>query len=99
MKKIQKFKADFCVEHEQFFQGHGVAFTKWGDVFTGAGACEQDAFNDALECLALSEDVDPDSWALLEAHMDELSQKMPKEIEEDDHAQVYVYCGLFIKWA
>ena len=36
-------------EHEQYFQGCGVAFTKFEHVATGAGHTARDAYADALD--------------------------------------------------
>lgn len=51
-------------EHEQFFKGCGVSFTKFTDVATGIGNDAAEAFEDALECLAQGdwETEDSDSW-------------------------------------
>lgn len=40
------------IEHEQYFQGHGIALTQWQDCATGVGTTELEAFDDALESLA-----------------------------------------------
>ena len=40
-------------EHAQYFQGHGVSYTRYTDCATGAGSSNHEALNDALECLYL----------------------------------------------
>ncbi len=40
------------IDHNQYFQGHGVSFSKFTDCATGIGDSEIEAFNDALESLA-----------------------------------------------
>jgi hypothetical protein len=40
------------IEAPDYFQGHGIAFTKWADCATGIGDTLIDALNDALESLA-----------------------------------------------
>ena len=43
------------VEHEQYFQGCGVAFTRFTHVVTGAGMTAREAYKDAAEQIAMSE--------------------------------------------
>lgn len=38
-------------EHAQYFQGHGVSFTKYTHCATGSGQSSHEALMDALECL------------------------------------------------
>lgn len=45
---------DHGVEHEQYFQGCGVAFTEYNEVFTGIGDSAYEALDDALENAAMS---------------------------------------------
>jgi hypothetical protein len=45
---------DHGVEHNQYFQGCGTAFTRFTDVATGVGDDPQAALDDALESLAQS---------------------------------------------
>lgn len=40
------------VDNEQYFQGHGVAMTRFDDCATGIGASNAEALDDALEQLA-----------------------------------------------
>lgn len=42
------------IEHEQYFQGCGVAFTEFEDVRTGMGDNPREAVDDAIEQLAES---------------------------------------------
>lgn len=43
---------DHGIEHEQYFQGCGVAFTKYTAVFTGIGNSLREALDDAASQLA-----------------------------------------------
>lgn len=53
MKKPSDFRVVYHgIEHEQYFQGHGVAFSKFTDCATGIGDSVIEALNDALEVLA-----------------------------------------------
>lgn len=53
MKTIQEYEiVDHGIEHEQYFQGCGVSFTKFETVSTGIGNSLQKALNDAAEGIA-----------------------------------------------
>ncbi len=43
---------DHGIEHSQYFQGCGIAFTDYQDVATGIGDDPAEAIDDALESLA-----------------------------------------------
>jgi hypothetical protein len=49
---------DHGVENEQYFQGCGIAFTKFDECFTGIGDNFAEAISDALEQVAMSTDYD-----------------------------------------
>lgn len=40
------------INNEQYFQGHGVSFTKFKECATGIGHTPSEAFEDALDSLA-----------------------------------------------
>ena len=66
-KPITDYKiTDHGVEHSQYFQGAGVAFTKWEECFTGIGNSPAEALEDALEQVAQGDEwaIDslPDGW-------------------------------------
>ena len=51
--KVADFEViDHGIEGSQYFQGCGVAFSKFSDVVTGCGNDFAEAFDDALESLA-----------------------------------------------
>lgn len=53
MKKITDYSViDHGVENSQYFQGCGVAFTKFEDVSTGIGDTYDQALDNALDSLA-----------------------------------------------
>ena len=53
MKAVTEYEViEHGFDHEQYFQGCGVAFTSFEDVATGIGYTAQDAFEDALDSLA-----------------------------------------------
>jgi len=45
---------DHGLEHSQYFQGCGVAFTRFADVVTGIGDTPADAIDDCLEQIAMN---------------------------------------------
>jgi hypothetical protein len=49
MKLISYEILDHGMDHSQYFQGCGRAFTNSTHVWTGAGESKKDAYNDALE--------------------------------------------------
>ena len=53
MRKHSDYKVTFHgVDNAQYFQGHGIAMTKFDDCATGIGFSNAEAFDDALEQLA-----------------------------------------------
>ena len=53
MKKIIEYQIiDHGVEHEQYFQGYGISFTRFEDIATGIGDSPKNALEDALDQLA-----------------------------------------------
>jgi hypothetical protein len=53
MKPIGDFEViDHGIEHEQYFQGCGTAFTNYQNVATGTGANFAEAIDDCLESIA-----------------------------------------------
>jgi hypothetical protein len=56
MRTIQEFEiVDHGIQHEQYFQGCGLAFTEYDDIATGIGSNPAEAFQDALEQLAMAD--------------------------------------------
>jgi len=49
-----------------YWQGAGVAYTDWDDVYTGVGSTEQGAALDALDMLCQSANPCPDDIARME---------------------------------
>ena len=53
MKPIVEFELiDHGIEHSQYFQGCGVAFTKFANVVTGIGDNPAEAIDDCLDQIA-----------------------------------------------
>ncbi len=49
---IKEFSVSFQADHEQYWQGHGIACTNYTHCATGCGETLRDAFEDALEDLS-----------------------------------------------
>jgi hypothetical protein len=58
MKVTDYEVVDHGVEGAQYFQGCGVALTKYSDVATGCGDSFADALDDALESIAQQQGID-----------------------------------------
>lgn len=76
--KVSKFEiVDHGVEHEQYFQGCGVALTEYSDVFTGIGNSPYEALNDAMDQLGSA------GWAWSNDLADALDNA--DDIDHSDH--------------
>lgn len=51
-KKITDFSVSWEADHEQYWQGHGIAFSDYDECATGCGETLREAFEDALDSLA-----------------------------------------------
>lgn len=79
IKTITKHQIiDHGVENEQYFQGCGVSFTEFKEVFTGIGSSAHEALEDALEQAAQCD------WDT-EAITNELSETNDVPEDADEH--------------
>lgn len=77
------------VEHHQYFQGCGISGTSYEDVATGVGSDANEAYDNALECLAMGGwDVDS-----ITEHVDSTRCELP----EDASDEMYVYVSVRVK--
>ena len=87
--KILDFEIiDHGVEHEQYFQGCGVAFTKFDDCATGIGDSLYEALEDAAEQLATQgyELTNPLLAEINESsHADEASMQLSDHYKSEGH--------------
>lgn len=51
-KRIEEFRVSWSADHEQYWQGHGTAFTNYTHCATGCGETLREAFEDAICSLA-----------------------------------------------
>ena len=70
---------DHGPEHEQYFQGSGVAFTRYSDHVLGAGDSPHDAADEALEALAQCGLLDDENPVVCRLLME--CSALPKESE------------------
>lgn len=108
MKPIAEFEViDHGIEHAQYFQGCGTSYTKFANVVTGCGESAAEAWDDALECIAMdgfdvstieqSEDnalftSDKADEASVENHL----AKAGIELGENEDCELYYYVS--IRW-
>lgn len=94
--KIEAYEIiDYGVDHSQYFQGAGVAFTDWTMPFVGVGSNYNEALRDALEQCAMSgwntndiEENPPEDYTNV-AHKD-----CP---EDDDMCELHYYAILYVR--
>lgn len=95
MKTPTDFKITYYgIDHEQYFQGHGIALTKWNDCATGIGSCNAEALNDALDSLAQN---DWDIEAL--ERMIQTHSTMPNDKPDSLDEGMYYYVAVDVKGA
>ena len=90
MKAIDYEIINHGIEHSQYFQGCGVAFTDFDLVATGIGDNAKEAYEDAVEQL-YTMDIDPDS-------LDKLLPTRPKGIRKSDKMKAVDYRSDEIHW-
>ena len=88
-KKIIAYEiVDHGVEHEAYFQGCGVAFTKYDEVYTGIGNSLREALEDAAEQAATNGVEIPSKLD------DEISLALEREYNEPEH---WYYASIRVK--
>lgn len=93
---------DHGIHHAQYFQGCGVSYTAFDHIVTGCGGSASEAWDDALEQIATSHDIDLASLEASEDHalftskeaqnasVEKHLEKMGEEMEEDCELYYYV---------
>ena len=97
MDKIIKYKIiDHGYEHAQYFQGQGTSFTGYDLAFTGIGNNAKEAYNDALDWVYSTPDIDPVSLNILpiRPYGIRLKDKIPARHLKDE---IYWYVSILIK--
>lgn len=85
-KGIEAYQViDHGVEHSQYFQGCGVAFTEFVDCFTGIGDTAREALDDAIENAAMAgysvESLEGELKGM--DNLESVSETLLKEIETE----------------
>ena len=65
MKAIKEFAISFEIEHEQYWQGHGISCTPYDRCATGIGDTLNEALEDAIDDLT-NQDIDTTDAQLAE---------------------------------
>ena len=85
-------------DHSQYFQGCGVSFTSFQDVVTGAGGCEKEAFEDALEQMYMHSEKHGETAKEIEEAEKEtiaaLSEERDEEAEKEELNEIYYYFSI-----
>ena len=94
MRTITDYEViDHGVEHEQYFQGCGTAFTDYEDIATGVGDDPHEALEDALESLAQA-DWDVEHIANTLSHESGIDHD---DDAEDAPAEIWHYVSVRVK--
>lgn len=75
------------VEHSDYFQGCGASFTKFEHVQTGIGDTEQEAFEDALECMS-------SGHSFADGELERVEREAFMGMSPPDSRDVQTACGL-----
>lgn len=84
--KVSEFRIQsHGLEHSQYFQGAGIAFSKWEDCATGIGSSEMEALDDALDSLAQND------WEFVGECQEELEREIKvaqafQQTQENEHS-------------
>ncbi len=57
-KRIAEFRVSWTADHEQYFPGHGIAFTDWTHCAVGCGETLRESFEDAVGELDFDSPID-----------------------------------------
>ena len=105
--KITDFEiCDHGIDHAQYFQGCGTSYTRFDYVQTGCGENAREAFDDALEQIAMCESVDLSpietskegkTYQTKRAEKFSVSRHLRREhikLEEDEDCELYYYLSI-----
>ena len=94
---------DYGIDHAQYFQGHGVSFTRYTHAYLGCGSNYKEALDDAIEQVAMEgefdcEGIDEKIYTENELYGKDLeSVNTDSYHEENENSEMYYYVGLRIK--
>lgn len=91
MRTILKFEfTDWTLDHPDYFQGHGVAFTEFDECYTGIGNSPLEAAEDAIEQCAYAGEGWPSELANEADEAVEAFSGQGDELAEDDERRYFV---------
>ena len=82
-------------DHAQYFQGCGTAFTDFEDVSTGAGDNAKDAYEDAVEQLAMT-GYNVDKMPTRPRGINK-KDKVPHELSKHEDSEIYFYVSIRVR--
>ena len=82
-------------DHAQYFQGCGTAFTDFEDVSTGAGDNAKDAYEDAVEQLAMT-GYNVDKMPTRPRGINK-KDKIPYELLKHEDSEIYFYVSIHVR--
>jgi hypothetical protein len=104
MATVKAFEfRDYGVDHAQYFQGAGTAYTDWDQVYVGVGDSAFEAGKDALDSLCSgAEHVTMETFLDLEARASELDNAEDAhaecDLDDDDGCELNHYVALFVQF-
>lgn len=81
---------DHGVEGSQYFQGCGVSYTRYTEVYTGIGDSAYEALEDALEQAAMSD------WDV-ESIKNDLSEEITIPEDAEDESELHHFVSIRLK--
>jgi len=91
MKKVTDYEIiNHGIEGSQYFQGCGIAYTEYTEVYTGIGDNPHDALEDALEQAAMSD------WDV-EGITNDLSEVDTVPDDAEDASELHHFVSIRIK--
>jgi len=95
-EKVTDYELLDCgIEHSQYFQGVGTAFSKFDYAYVGVGDDYGEAINDALEQAACSGHEVPITDEELQADIDATNDVSCSD--EEYHDEIYYYAAVRVK--
>jgi hypothetical protein len=103
MQKIERYEiVDHGVDHSDYFQGCGVAYTEFDKCYTGAGRSLKEALGDALEQIGEHYDLLGCPDLLGECNESSDNDRVTQSYEnirekEPEDSQLYYYASIRVK--
>jgi hypothetical protein len=94
MRKIAEYEIeDIGPDHSQYFQGRGVAHTRFDVVYIGIGNDAKEAYEDAVEGAA-TDDIDV---SRLPSRPRGIRKSDKLTAEQSDHEDFHYYVALYVR--